>query len=232
MQVSKTNEAALESHIEKALLADGYVSSVPANFNTEFALDNEKLWEFLEATHKAELDKLRGRTDWQRLVLERLDRKIKKDGVITVLKKGIAIDDANLKLLYRSPYNDLNPEVIRLFGQNIFSIARQIHYSATDTFKSVDIVIFVNGLPIATFELKNPWTGQTVYHALKQYREDRDKNEPIFQFGRCLVHFAVDPDEAYMTTKIDGKSTYFLPFNKGHNHGKGNDVNPNGHKTA
>lgn len=232
MQVSKTNEAALESHIEKALLADGYVSSVPANFNTEFALDNEKLWEFLEATQKAELDKLRGRVDWQRLVLERLDRKIKKDGVITVLKKGIAIDDANLTLLYRLPYNDLNPEVIRLFDQNIFSIARQIHYSATDTFKSVDMVIFVNGLPIATFELKNPWTGQTVYHARKQYREDRDKNEPIFQFGRCLVHFAVDPDEAYMTTKIDGKGTYFLPFNKGHNHGKGNDVNPNGHKTA
>ena len=98
--------------------------------------------------------------------------------------------------------------------------------------RGLDMVLFVNGLPIATFELKNPWTGQTVYHACKQYREDRDKNEPLFQFGRCLVHFAIDPDEAYMTTKIDGKSTYFLPFNKGHNHGKGNDANPNGHKTA
>jgi type I restriction enzyme R subunit len=232
MQVSKTNEAALESHIEKALLADKYATSLPADFNAEFAIDTKKLWEFLEATQKNELDKLRGRPDWQRLILERLDRKIKKDGVITVLKKGIAIDDTYLTLLYRAPYNELNPEVIKLFNQNIFSIARQIHYSATDTFKSVDMVLFLNGLPLATFELKNPWTGQTTYHARKQYREDRDPKEPLFQFGRCLVHFAVDPDEAYMTTKIDGKGTYFLPFNKGHNHGKGNDINPNGHKTA
>jgi type I restriction enzyme, R subunit len=232
VKVSKTNEAALESHIEKALLADGYVSSNPNDFNTEFAVDEAKFWQFLEATQKAELDKLRDRPSWQRMVLERLDRKIKKDGVLTVLKKGLAIDDAQLDLLYRIPYNDLNPDVIRLFDGNIFSIARQVHYSATDTLKSVDIVLYVNGLPVATFELKNPWTGQNVYHARKQYAEDRNKNELLFQFGRCLVHFAVDPDEISMTTKIDGKGTYFLPFNKGQNFGRGNPTNPNGHKTA
>ncbi|MEZ5690509.1 MAG: DEAD/DEAH box helicase family protein [Rickettsiales bacterium] len=232
IQTSQTNEAALEAHIEKALLADGYVSSAPADFNTEFAVDEAKFWAFLEATQPEELEKLRGRHDWQRLVLERLNRKIKKDGMLAVLKKGLAIDDAHLKLSYGGVYNDLNPDVIRAFASNIFSIARQVHYSATDTFKSVDMVLYLNGLPIATFELKNPWTGQTVYHARKQYAEDRDKNEPLFEFGRCLVHFAVDPDEVFMTTKIDGKGTYFLPFNKGHNHGKGNPVNSGGHKTA
>ncbi|EDX77724.1 Type III restriction enzyme, res subunit family [Coleofasciculus chthonoplastes PCC 7420] len=92
-------------------------------------------------------------------------------------------------------------------------------------------LIFLNGLPIITIELKNPWTNQTVYKAKTQY-QDRDPNEPLFQFGRCLVHFALDTDEAWMTTRLAGKNTYFLPFNKGHNHGKGNPVNPNGHKTA
>ena len=232
VHVSKTNEAALESLIENALLADHYAASDPKHFNTEFAVDEVRLWEFLEATQKKELDKLRDRPNWQRMVLERLDRKIKKDGLLPILKKGMAIDDAQLTFLYRMPYNNLNPDVIRLFDANIFSIARQVHYSATDTFKSVDMVLYINGLPVATFELKNPWTGQNVYHARKQYAEDRDKNEPLFQFGRCLVHFAVDPDEIFMTTKIDGKGTYFLPFNKGHNFGKGNPTNPSGHKSA
>lgn len=232
IQTSKTNEAALESLIEKSLLADKFASSNPQDFNTEFAVDEAKLWEFLEATQKKELDKLRDRVGWQRIVLERLDRKIKKDGLLPILKKGLAIDDAQLTFLYRMPYNNLNPDVIRLFDANIFSIARQVHYSATDTFKSVDMVLYLNGLPVSTFELKNPWTGQNVYHARKQYAEDRDKNELLFQFGRCLVHFAVDPDEIFMTTKIDGKGTYFLPFNKGQNFGKGNPTNLNGHKTA
>ena len=94
------------------------------------------------------------------------------------------------------------------------------------------MVIFINGLSIATLELKNPWTNQTVFHARKQYQTDRDPQEPLFQFARCLVHFAVDTDEVFMTTRLDSKKTYFLPFNKGHNNGKGNPPNPNGYKTA
>ena len=94
------------------------------------------------------------------------------------------------------------------------------------------MVVFLNGLPLATLELKNPWTGQNVSHAKKQYCEDRDPKETLLQFRRCLVHFAVDPDEVWMTTKLEGKSTYFLPFNKGCDHGKGNPVNPDGHKSA
>ena len=118
------------------------------------------------------------------------------------------------------------------FYKNIFSVTRQVHYSDSQPHLSIDMVVFINGLAIATFELKNAWSGQTVYHAQKQYREDRDPKEPLLQFARCLVHFAVDTDEVYMTTRLAEDKTYFLPFNKGYNFGKGNPPNPNGHKSA
>lgn len=230
--VSQTNEAALETHIETALAKDGYLIGEPADFDREFAIDSKLFWQFLQATQAQELAKLQDRPNWQRLVLERLAKKIKKDSVLAVLKKGLDIDDAHFDLLYRLPYNDLNPEVVANFEANRFSVTRQVHYSDTDSFKSVDMVLFVNGLAIATLELKNPWTGQTVYHAIKQYRTDRNPKEPLFEFGRCLVHFAVDPDEAFMCTQLSGNDSNFLPFNKGFNFGKGNPVNPTGHKTA
>lgn len=230
--VSQTNEAALEAHIENALAKDGYSIGNPADFDPEFAIDRKLFWDFLEATQPQELAKLKDRPNWQRLVLERLSKKIKKDSVLAVLKKGLDIDDAHFTLFYRLPYNDLNPEVIAGFEANCFSVTRQVHYSNADTFKSVDMVLFLNGLSIATLELKNPWTGQSIHNAIKQYRADRDPKETLFGFGRCLVHFAVDPDEASMTTQLAGNDTNFLPFNKGFNFGKGNPPNPNGHKTA
>lgn len=253
--VSQTNEAALEAHIERALCGSsreerqqagstvqqspgsygvksaGYEFADPASFDRHFAIDQEAFWRFLRATQAEELKKLQGRHDWERLVLERLDRKIKKDGLLHVLKKGLSIDDAHLTLFYRQAYNDLNPDVIRLYEANIFGIARQVYYSNVNQ-NAVDMVIFLNGLPLATLELKNPWTGQTVYHARKQYVLDRNPKEPLFQFKRCLVHFAVDTEEVFMTTRINGKATYFLPFNKGHNNGKGNPPNIAGHRSA
>lgn len=230
--VSQTNEAALETHIENALAKDGYRIGNPADFDREFAIDGKLFWQFLEATQPKELAKLKDRPNWQRLLLERLNKKIKKDSVLAVLKKGLDIDDAHFDLLYRLPYNDLNPEVVANFAANVFSVTRQVHYSESDTFKSVDVVLFVNGLAIVTLELKNPWTGQNVHNAIKQYRTDRDPREPLFEFGRCLVHFAVDPDEAYMCAQLAGNDSNFLPFNKGFNFGKGNPVNPKGHKTG
>lgn len=230
--VSQTNEAALETHIELTLAKDGYRVGSPADFDREFAIDGKLFWQFLETTQSKELAKLKDRPNWQRLLLERLSKKIKKDSVLAVLKKGLDIDDAHFDLLYRLPYNDLNPEVVTNFSANIFSVTRQVHYSDSDTFKSVDMVLFVNGLAIATLELKNPWTGQNVHNAIKQYRTDRDPREPLFEFGRCLVHFAVDPDEAYMCAQLAGNDSNFLPFNKGFNNGRGNPVNPTGHKTA
>jgi type I restriction enzyme R subunit len=127
----------------------------------------------------------------------------------------------------------LNGVIKQNFAANLFSSTRQVRYSLTNTLEEIDLVLFINGLPFATLELKNPWTGQTArYHGQKQYRENRDINQPLLLFGRCLVHMAVDTDEVYMTTKLDGKYTFFLPFNKGHNHGAGNPTNQHGHKTA
>ena len=231
--VSQTNEQALEDCIE-AVLVEGsrYDKGNPADFDREFAIDSERFWRFLETTQAEELDKLRDRPNWQRLILERFDRKVKKDGILSVLKKGIAIDDAHLTLLYSLPYNDANPRILENFEQNIFSVTRQVHYSDTDPGLSIDMVLFLNGIALATMELKNPWTGQTVYHAKQQYKNDRDPREPLLQFARCIVHLAVDPNEVWMTTKLDKGNTYFLPLNKGHNHGKGNPPNPDGHKTA
>jgi len=229
--VSETNEKALEDLIEAAFLAAGYIQGSNQDFDAELALDTKQFWAFLEATQAEELDKLRSYADWQARVLNRLNNKIKKDGILTVLKKGLSVDSAHLKLLYRLPYNTLNPEVERLFDTNIFSVTRQAHFSSTTPMDSVDMVLFINGLPIVTMELKQPWKGQTVHHARRQYQK-RNHLEPLFEFGRCLVHFAVDTKEVSMSTKLAGKSTIFLPFNKGDGHGKGNPINPAGHKTA
>jgi len=262
--VSQTNEQALESTIEKALTGTcrealkqdsvsgncvkqeplhfglkpghGYELGWPQNFDREFAVDIANFWGFLHKTQPEELAKLKDRPNWQRLILERLNRKIQKEGILKMLKGGLRIDDAHFTLFYSLPYNDMNPEVAKRFEENIFSVTRQVHYAQTNAALSIDMVLFINGLAIATLELKNHWTGQTSFHAMKQFREDRDPKELLFQFGRCLVHFAVDTDEVYMTTRLAGKKTYFLPFNKGHNFGRGNPPNRSsnggGHKSA
>jgi len=253
--VTQTNEQALEACIEKVLTgtcreelkaeerervieffvpygdSHQYWPGESGDFDSEFAIDRYYLWKFLEATQTEELKKIKDRPNWQRLILERLSRKIQKEGILKVLKGGLRIDDAHFTLLYSHPYNDINPKVAECFEQNIFSVTRQVHYSQADPLKSIDMVLFINGIAIVTIELKNAWTGQSTYHAIKQYREDRDPNETLLQFGRCLVHFAADTDEVYMTTRLEGKRTNFLPFNKGHNHGKGNPPNPDGHKS-
>ncbi|MBO9413773.1 MULTISPECIES: DEAD/DEAH box helicase family protein [unclassified Ruegeria] len=229
--VSETSEKALEDLIEAAFLSADYVQGSNKDFDADLALDTKQFWAFLEATQSDELDKLRPYADWQARVLNRLNNKIKKDGILTVLKKGLSVESAHLKLLYRLPYNTLNPEVERLFDANIFSVTRQVHFSNSTPMDSVDMVLFINGLPIVTMELKQPWKGQNVHHARKQY-QDRNHREPLFEFGRCLVHFAVDTHDVSMATKLAGKSTFFLPFNKGDGHGKGNPINPTGHKTA
>ena len=262
--VSETSEKALEATIEKALAGicreelgqstvepyrikeaplqhglsagHGYELGWPQDFDREFAMDTSKFWLFLQKTQREELDKIKDRPSWQRLILERLNRKIQKEGIVKILKTGLRLDDANFTLLYSLPYNNINPEVAKRFEDNIFSVTRQVHYSRTDAALSIDMVLFINGLAVATMELKNPWTGQTAFHARKQYRKDRDPKEVLFQFGRCLVHLAVDTDEVYMTTRLDGEGTFFLPFNKGYHFGKGNPPNLSsdggGHKSS
>lgn len=251
---SQTNEQALEIAIEKHLTGTcleaqkaiaegkdvpfsqnhGYQLGLPQDFNARYAIDSKRFWAFLEQTQHEELEKLQKHGgDWRLKVLERFDRLIKKYGLLHLLKKGLNVDDANLQLMYPAPLASSSDKIKQNFAENIFSCTRQVRYSLTNTLEEIDLVLFINGLPFATLELKNPWTGQTArYYGQKQYRDDRDINQPLLQFGRCLVHMAVDTDEVYMTTKLDGKSTFFLPFNKGQNFGAGNPTNSGGHKTA
>ncbi|PKM10660.1 MAG: DEAD/DEAH box helicase [Gammaproteobacteria bacterium HGW-Gammaproteobacteria-3] len=252
--VSKTTEKELEIAIEKQLTGTcleaqkgvaevgdlpfspnhGYQLGLPQDFNARYAIDSKRFWAFLEQTQPKELEKLQKHGgDWQLKVLERFDKLIKKYGLLHLLKKGLSVDDATLHLMYPAPLVSSSEKVKQNFADNIFSSTRQVRYSLSNTLEEIDLVLFINGLPFATLELKNPWTGQTArYHGQKQYREDRDINQPLLQFGRCLVHMAVDTDEIYMTTKLAGPHTFFLPFNKGHNYGAGNPPNPNGHKSA
>ena len=252
--VSQTNEQALESAIEKHLtgtcledLKNGVKEVIPnfnnkhfelgypSDFDIQYAIDKKFFWTFLQATQEEELDKIKRNNpnDWERKVLERFDRLIKKHGILHLLKKGLSVDDAHFNLMYPAPLASSSDKVKQNFDANVFSSTRQIRYSQLNPLQEIDMVLFINGIPLITLELKNPWTGQTArYHGQKQYRDDRDASQPLLQFSRCLVHMAVDTDEVFMTTKLAGKKTFFLPFNKGNNHGQGNPPNMFGHKTS
>ena len=256
---SQTNEQALESTIEKRLSGtcleelkelhvslsavgerqelyrggNGYYIGLTSDFNARLAIDEVRLFDFLETTQKEELTKLEKQSDWKLKTLERLDRMIKKYGIIRLFRKGLDVDDAHFTLLYPLPLASSSEIVKKNFESNQFSVTRQVRYSLANPGEEIDMVLFVNGLPFATVELKNAWTGQTAkVHGQNQYKYKRDITQPLLNFGRCIVHFAVDTDEAYMTTKLNGANTFFLPFNKGYNYGKGNPPNPFGHKTA
>ena len=254
---SQTNEAALEATIEKKLTGscleelksesstslneprelyrsgNGYYIGYANDFNAKYAIDEVRFWHFLESTQPEELAKLQKQNDWKLKILERLDRLVKKYGILRLLRKGLEVDDAHFTLMYVLPLASSSAAAKTNFDNNEFSVSRQIRYSLLNPREEIDMVVFVNGLPIATMELKNHWTGQNAkVHGQNQYKTKRDITQPLLNFGRCVVHFAVDTDEVYMTTKLDGGNTFFLPFNLGHNFGKGNPPNPFGHKTA
>jgi len=254
-----TNEQALESSIEKALTGtcldeirtgiihgvslaqepqehyatgNGYHMGNPQDFDSKYALDLNHFWTFLESTQKEELERVQRSADWKLKILERFDRMIKKYGVLHLLRKGLEVDDAHFTLFYQSPLASSSKAVKEHFESNRFSVTRQLAYSSDNPREEIDMGIFINGIPIATMELKNHWTGQNArVHAQNQYRTQRDTKQTLLNFARCMVHFAVDTDEVYMTTKLAGKGTFFLPFNKGNNNGKGNPPNPFGHKS-
>ena len=210
----------------EVLSRDGYDKSlclIPSEVVTFIRETQPKAWEALERQYGA---------DTERNVLSRLSREIERWGTLHVLRNGIKDRGQKLRLAYFKPSSGLNPEHLALYRQNRLGVVRQLRYS-TQNEKSLDVVIFLNGLPLATAELKNSLTGQFVERAKKQYREDRDQREPLFRFKRCLVHFAVGNEEVWMTTRLQGRKTFFLPFNKGsEDGGEGNPVNPTGHATA
>ena len=233
MMTSQTNEEALESSIEKSLLEQGFYQGNNHDFNKDYAIDETRFWSFLESTQEQELEKLKRDSNYKIKVIQRLDKLIKKYGILKLLKKGLDVEDAHFTLFYVAPLVSSGEEIKKRFTSNQFSVTRQVTHSTVNPLLEMDMVIFINGLPIITMELKNPWTGQNArFHGIKQYKEDRDPKEPLLNFARCIVHFTIDTDEAYMTTRLNGAKTFFLPFNKGNNHGAGNPVNPNGHKTA
>jgi len=214
----------------------GYVAGTPKEYDRSYALDFSQLFSFLRASQPELFGKLtiveaNGPGDINRLkFLARLSSEIGKRGVIDVLRKGIEHGALHFDLFYGTP-SEGNAKASGLHGLNRFSITRQLAYSPDETRRALDLCLFINGLPIATFELKNSLTKQTVADAVEQYRRDRDRREKLFEFGRCVVHFAVDDSEVQMCTELCGKGSWFLPFNKGYRDGAGNPPNPSGIKS-
>jgi len=204
-------------------------------FNAGRGLDTRELFAFIEATQRVEWEKLtaaHGGDDAvarQRFV-QRLVQQIDDRGTVEVLRHGIRDQNVEIRLSYRRPAFSVAPELVADYDANRLTVTRQLPFDP-DSSKTIDLCLFLNGIPVATAELKNHLTGQNIEHAIEQYRKDRDpKNVTLAR--RALAHFAVDPDSVAMTTRLEGKSTRFLPFNLGHNLGKGNPPNPNGHKTS
>jgi len=233
MPVTDTTEKGLETLIVESLVNDaGYVQGTNDDYSREHVVDLTRLQEFVKATQPKKFEALSLDQDGvkRNQFLHRLDSEIAKRGVIDVFRKGVKHGPVSLELFYGAPTPG-NIKAAELHKANIFSVTRQLRYSADETKLSLDLCIFINGLPVATFELKNSLTKQTVHDAIRQYQRDRNPNEPLFKFGRCMVHFAVDDHEARMCTHLKGKASWFLPFNKGWNDGAGNPPNPNGLKT-
>lgn len=226
------SEAGLETLMVSDMTAAGWIAGAPEDFDRAWALDLTKLRVFLEATQPkmaAALD-LGNDSPTRRQFLARLSGELARRGVVDVLRKGIDHGPLHMTLFYGTP-SEGNANAQRLFVENRFSVTRQLRYSLDETRRALDLGLFVNGLPVATFELKNNLTKQTVDDAVEQYRRDRDPREQLFGLGRCVVHFAVDESEVKMCTELKGKASWFLPFNIGWNDGAGNPPNPVGLKT-
>src|SRR5574344_78688 len=223
--MKKHTENRLEDAIVDSLVSSsGYVLGCSEDFNAERALEPGRVLEFLKSTQPKAVQSLQSihgdQTD--SVILESLCAEIEIKGVLKVLREGFKCYGRKLFMAYFAPSNHMNSELLDLYQKNILSVTHQLLFEATHE-KSLDIVLFLNGIPLVTAELKNPLTGQTVEDAKRQYMTDRDPRKPIFAFRkRALVHFAVDPDLVFMTTRLDGDRTVFLPFNQGCDHGAGN----------
>lgn len=230
MAFTNTKENGLESLIVKWLVEhNGYEQGNNADYNRDYAIDETRLFHFLEDTQPDSLEKLgvfKAEVK-KRQFLNRLQGEIAKRGIIDVLRNGVKIYPANLIMFYLTPTEN-NAKANEMYEKNIFSVTRQLMYSNDSTRLALDMCVFINGLPIITFELKNQLTKQDVEDAVQQYKTDRDPRELLFQFKRCMVHFALDDARIKFCTKLDGKNSWFLPFDKGYNDGVGNPPNPYG----
>ena len=219
--MKRYTEQRFEEWIEQSLLKNGYQESFihsnedSTRYNRELCLMSDDMISFIKRTQPTSYDKLyslRGELS-NGIILSTIDKSITKFGIIHTLRNGIRTDGCSFELLYFKPNSNLNQDHLNLYSQNKFSVVRQLHFSKRNS-KSLDMVIFLNGIPLLTMELKNKFTSQDITHSENQYRRDRDPKEPLFTFKRCLVHFCVDNDRVSMTTQLKGEKTKFLPYNK------------------
>jgi len=210
----------------------GWLPGDPADYDREYCVDLVQLAAFLHSTQPevAEALDLDNDSPTRRKFLARLQGEVSKRGVVDVLRNGIQHGPYRIELFYGTP-SPGNEQARALYEQNCFTVTRQLRYSRDETQRALDLVLFINGLPVFTFELKNRLTKQTVHDAIEQYKRDRNPCEKLFELGRCVAHFAVDENEVWFCTHLQGKASWFLPFNKGYNDGAGNPPNPQGLKT-
>lgn len=230
MKFKSTSEAAFETVIEDHLMGCGFMAVATDSFDRERAIFPSEVLGFIRSTQPkewAKLEALHGvKTDGQ--VLTDLCKWMDSHGALATLRHGFKCYGRTLRVAFFAAAHSLNPELEERYAANRLGITRQLHFS-TRSEKSLDVVLSLNGIPIATLELKNPLTGQTVDNAIHQYRHDRDPRELIFEFKkRTLVHFAVDTEAVFMTTRLAGTATHFLPFNRGFDKGAGNPPDPAG----
>ena len=254
MKPTDTSEAGLETLICRALTGSdclprsagtpvaaekqeayggvGWQPGDPSDYDREYCVDLVQLTDFLRVTQPevAEALDLDNDSPTRRKYLARLQGEVSKRGVIDVLRNGIQHGPHRIELFYGTP-SPGNEQARELYELNRFTVTRQLRYSRDETQRALDLVLFINGLPVFTFELKNRLTKQTVHDAMEQYRRDRNPREKIFELGRCVAHFALDENEVWFCTHLQGKSSWFLPFNKGWKDGAGNPPNPHGLKT-
>ena len=229
-----TTEKGLEAHIAQYLVEENnYLLRENKVYDNVLCLDKDLFFQFLEATQPKAVAKLKifHKNLYEQKIIKRLNDQIQAKGIIEVLRKGITdgFTDTKLRLFYDKPVSGYNASANTLYQANRFSVMRQIYFSPKNK-KSLDLMVFINGIPVISFELKNELTKQNIQHAIKQYKEDRDPNEELFHLGRLMVNFAVDTEEVWMCTQLKKEKSYFLPFNKGHDNGAGNPPN-NGIKT-
>lgn len=230
MIFTNTKESGLETLIVNWLVEKNkYEEGKNVDYNKSHAVDETRLFRFLQDTQPREMDMLGVfKSDTKkRQFLNRLSGEIAKRGIIDVLRKGVKVYPADLIMFYMTPTEN-NVQAKIMYEKNIFSVTRQLHYSQDATKLSLDLCIFINGLPVITMELKNQLTKQNTEDAVRQYKEDRDPRDILFSFKRCAAHFAVDDASIQFCTKLSGKNSWFLPFNRGYNDGAGNPPNPNG----
>lgn len=235
MAKSIHTEETFEAAIEASLLENGgYVKGNSNDFDPVLGVFPNYVIEFIRASQPKEWEKINSihKENVEKKLVNRLLRELEVRGTLDVLRKGFTDYGVKFKMAFFRPESSLNPDAEELYRSNHLSVTRQVYYQRIGR-NSLDMVLALNGLPLVTIELKNQFTGQTIKNAEQQYRYDRDSAEMIFRFKqRSLVHFALDTDEASMTTKLDGDKTRYLPFNLGHNNGAGNPPNNEGYRTA